>query len=304
MTLFFLPIHFVLHFEWPIVVDTLPLFILRSMLGKELHSMSCIAQQNKCPECMYNKTCAYAFLFETILPSENEITPGRDRASHPFVFSRGAFKTNKKISDYAFTITLLGKAVDYLPYIYASFVQAGKAGIFMERVPFSVTNVSVGKENILIDSGYLDTSIARKAWTYDKTLANKTGEVLIELRSPLRFKHGGTYGEDFTARDFFSCLYRRMKTICLLYGNKEDLIEYQPSESISIIEENLFWQDNNHYSARQKKNMSLGGITGTLKLSGTFSAAEQNLLEFARLFSAGKNTNFGLGQLDFWPRWE
>ena len=27
-------------------------------------------------------------------------------------------------------------------------------------------------------------------------------------------------------------------------------------------------------------------------------------LDFARIANAGKNTNFGLGQLDFWAKWE
>ncbi len=45
-------------------------------------------------------------------------------------------------------------------------------------------------------------------------------------------------------------------------------------------------------------------VTGTFKLAGHFSCVDAGLLDFARIANAGKNTNFGLGQLDFWAKWE
>ena len=54
-------------------------------------------------------------------------------------------------SEYDFTITLFGKACEYLPYIYASFVRAGKNGVFKSRTPFSIIKVCVCEKNILIE---------------------------------------------------------------------------------------------------------------------------------------------------------
>lgn len=304
MTLSYLPVRFSLKFDSPARVDVPPLFVLRSMLGKHLRSMSCIARQNKCPECMYNKTCAYAFLFETILPAQNDVAPGRDRASHPFAFTDGSLRSGDAVSECDFTITLLGKSIDYLPYIYSAFVRAGKNGVFKSRTPFSVTKVCVGGKNILIDSEHIDTSLPADIWNFNEDLPSKNGEVLVDLRSPLRFKYGGKYGTDFTAQDFMNCLFRRMKTLCALYGSLDSELVYKADEEISIADKRLEWKDNKHYSVRQKKEMSLGGVTGSFKLQGAFSTMEQNLLEFSKLFNAGKNTNFGLGQFDFWTRWE
>lgn len=304
MILAYLPISFHLQFDSPVYTDTPPLFILRSMLGKQLRSMCCIAHKNKCPDCMYNKTCAYAFLFETILPVENKIAPGRDRASHPFAFTGGSLFSGDTISEYGFTITLFGKACEYFPYIYAAFVRAGKNGLFKSRTPFSVTKVCVGEKNILIDSEHIDTTTPASFWKFNTDLPSKNGEVLVDLHSPLRFKYGGKYGMGFTGQDFMCCLYRRMQTLCTLYGSLDSELEYVAGKEIEIADKRLDWKDNKHYSARQKKEMSLGGVTGTFKLQGAFSAMEQNLLEFNKLFNAGKNTNFGLGQFDFWTKWE
>lgn len=304
MLITYLPIHFFITFASPAHPDTLPLFILRSMLGKELRSMCCIANKEKCAECMYNQSCAYSFLFETILKQSNEIVPGRDRASHPFAFTGGSLSSGNTISEYDFTITLFGKACEYLPYIYASFVRAGRDGIFKSRTPFSVTKVCVGEKNILIDSEHIDTTTPSSFWKFNTDLPSKNGEVLVDLRSPLRFKYGGKYGMDFTAQDFMNCLFRRMKTLCALYGSLDSELEYVAGKEIELTDRRLEWTDNKHYSARQKKEMSLGGVTGSFKLQGTFTAMEQNLLDFSKLLNAGKNTNFGLGQFDYWTKWE
>lgn len=304
MTISYLPVHFDICFFQRVFFDTPPLFIMRSMLGKNLRSMSCIARQNKCPKCMYNKTCSYAFLFETILSPENDAAPGRDRASHPFAFTDGNLRSVCTISEYDFTITLFGKAIEYLPYIYASFVRTGQSGIFKSRTQFKITQVAVDKKNILIDSDHIDTSIPPKIWTLDSLQENRNGEILVELKTPLRFKYGGKYGTDFSAQDFFKCLYRRARTLCTLYGNADNIPDYIPSEKITIAERKLDWNDLRHYSARQKEEMSLGGALGTFKLSGSFTAMEQNLLEFSRICNVGKNTNFGLGQFDYWEKWE
>ena len=300
----YLPICFHLCFDQVALADNPPLFVLRSVLGKNLRSMCCISHQTKCQECMYNKTCAYSFLFETILSTENDAAPDRDRASHPFAFTGGDIRGGVTISEYDFTIILFGKAVEYLPYIYAAFVRAGMDGLFKSRIPFSITKVCIGGRDILIDSEHIDTSIPPMMWTLDMSQEKRNGEILVELKTLLRFKYGGKYGTDFSEQDFFKCLYRRAKTLCTLYGDCEDMLEYNPTEDMDIIERKLKWLDFRHYSARQKEAMSLGGAVGTIKLAGSFPVMEQNLLEFSRICNAGKNTNFGLGQFDYWTKWE
>lgn len=304
MTLSYLPVRFLLRFASPAVSNIPPLFVLRSVLGKQLHSMCCISRGNKCFECEYNRTCAYAFLFETILAPGNGVVPGRDRASHPFAFTQGLMSVKDGTSEYDFTMTLFGKAVDYLPYVYAAFVRAGKPGLFKDRTSFEVADVSVDGRSILIDTEHLDTSTQAKTWAYNESCLERDGEVLIELKSPLRFKYEGKYGADFSEGQFLACLYRRMRTLCLLYGEANDMPTMTESTHLKISEKSLRWKESEHYSTRQKRAMTLGGVVGTLKLQGRFSTLEQNLLEFGKIFSAGKNTNFGLGQIDFWAKWE
>lgn len=312
----YITVQFSIHFTKPVEADTEPLFIIRSMIGKNLRSISCISRKSTCPECLYNKTCAYSFLFESIIETSNDTLPGRNRASHPYSLSGDLLRNKKEICDYSFKITLFEKAIDFLPYIYAALVRSGKDGLFKSRVTFEVKSVIVGNKNILIEENQLNLNFDVNNFNFcddekacnannDKSLCEK--EVLIELKSPLRFKVQGKYTSNFTASDFFNCLFRRAKTLFMMYENEGEknnnvFEKYKPSPSLEITQKNLTWKDINHYSARQKNAMELGGVIGTFKIKGEFSKFDLDLLEFNKIANAGKNTNFGLGQIDYWLR--
>lgn len=324
----YLQVEFQLRFLESTLADTNPLFILRSVLGKNLWSMFCISKRSSsCADCQFCRTCAYAFLFETILPKENSALPGRNRASHPFsLSSKNQFKNYGSLDEYSFVIRLFGKAVDYLPYIYAAFVRSGQNGLFKSRTQFKIEGVFAHGKNILVDEKHLNLDFETDEWkcsfedcchsesygatqrslaSHDLESANNSEEILVSLKSPLRFKVQGKYTSDFSAADFMNCLFRRAKTLCYLYGEiseEEKNLWKISTDGIEITERNLHWQDERHYSARQKKVMELGGVSGTFEMKGNFTEEERALLDFAEIAGAGKNTNFGLGQVEVWER--
>ena len=305
MNISFLQFEFTLEFLTPAIVDTNPLFVLRSMLGKNLRSMCCISRNSVCTECLYNKNCAYSFIFETILDADNSVLPGRNKGCHPYSLSVKKHERKNPVDSYSFVLTLFGKSVEYLPYIYAAFVRAGNDGIFKRRSRFFIKSVVANGKNILLGENHLDMELEPKKWASGGTEKTENCEILIELNSPLRFRFGGRYGTDFTVQDFMNCLFRRARTLCALYGEiseEEKLMKYIPPEELHFDDKKIRWIDFNHYSARQKNAMELGGSIGTLKMSGNFSEFELSLLELNKIAGAGKHTNFGLGQIDYWKK--
>ena len=313
ISLSYVPVEFNFHFAQNMdeTQATSLAFVLRSVLGYNLRSMACISHKNQCPDCMYYKTCAYSYIFETIISQNNEVHSGTNRASHPFIFSKIDYTTVEKGvgfgTDISFTVTLLGKAISFLPYIYAAFSKAGDNGLFKERIQYEIKDVIINGESILIDKNNLNTDFESCLWKYSpeqkgNPLVEK--EILIELKTPLRFKSNGQYTMDFTSLGFMNCLFRRLKACCVLYGIFEDDFlyngKYLASTDLTIVERNLKWVDSPHYSSRQKNSMELGGLTGTFKMRGPFSEFDLALLDFATIFNAGKNTNFGLGRIDYW----
>jgi len=73
-----------LDFNHAVRVDTYPGFVLRSVLGWQLKRMHCVMRDSPCENCPFSSTCAYAFIFESIIPKTTASLQGRDRASHPF----------------------------------------------------------------------------------------------------------------------------------------------------------------------------------------------------------------------------
>ncbi len=308
----YLKVIFSLRFLEPVFADNNIIFVLRSVLGANLRFLCCVTRQQNCSACMLRHTCAYAYVFETILEKDNTVQPGRDRASHPYVFTACSdIPCGQTVSEYQFGITLLGKAAEYLPYIYMAFVRGSERGMFKARVPFELYSVQTMNGTQLINGVHsFKTDIPCSYWQYpaQSYAKSKTGQVLVELKSPLRFKTNGRYSSVFDAQAFLSCLYRRAKTLCLLYGewnegNSAYLYTVQFA-SVHIAQKALQWQDATHYSRRQNKRMELGGLVGTIILEGMFSPFVQALLDFNCIASAGKNTIFGLGQIAVKPQWK
>ena len=278
--------------------------VIRSILGMNLKSMCCLSKNTDCHNCLYSGTCIYATFFESIISKNNTVLSGRNTASHPFVLS--LFTNEKQSEILKLKLVLFGKYTEYLPYIYGAFVRAGKKGFGKERIPFEVSDITVDETSILETEEKLRTDYSLKKWELNDFNTEKTGEILIRIKTPLRYKAGGNYAHEINVQDFLNCLYRRSKTICGFYGNYDEEKDIFDTENcqLSVIEQSIKWSENNRYSSRQKAEMSLGGMTGDFKLQGKFRQQDRDLIEFARLFGAGKNTNFGLGQIDVWERME
>lgn len=306
MKLFYKKFFLKLRFETPIRFDVEPLFIMRSVLGRQLRSLCCIAHGRACADCEYNRDCVYSLIFETIMAKDNIPVPGRDRASHPWVLAC-ADTGGGELYELGFYLTLLGSYVHYLPYLYGAFERAGRAGILKARIPFSIAQIACEEQGALIPllyDGCLEMEgLSPSFWEAGRAEGELSDhEVRVELISPLRFKSGGRYTSEFDAGAFINCLHRRAHVLCSLYGEGGGERADGAKERLRLSRRDLVWTDAKHYSARQKRVFALGGVKGAFTLSGSFSPYELSLLEAARLFNAGKNTNFGLGQLDYWIR--
>lgn len=294
---------FTLKFAEKISFTVNPIFLIRSVLGYNLKKICCLSRNSVCSECLYNKDCMYSWLFESIISKDNLIVENRDRTSHPYIlFSHKMVSLDTPCDSFTFDFILLGRSIKYLPYIYAALVRAGEAGLDKNRIRFTVESVTVDGCDIIQDSQIIP-DIPGISWSFTEN-SPLSGEILVQLLTPLRFKASGKYTIDFSPQDFFLCLARRFAVLCQLYGEYTGEKYFFPQGNITLENKNLSWIDIKHYSARQKKQMNLGGVTGTFTLKGTFSVKELSLLEFAKTFGAGKNTNFGLGRLDYWIRTE
>ena len=290
---------FEIEFKEEIYFSVYPIFLFRSLLGKELRNLSCLFRSRKCINCDLKYQCAYSKLFETPIPKNNDFLKGRNFAPHPIIlFTDAKYKEkNKKIN---LEVMLIGDDINYLPYIFYSFQKAGELGIERDRVKYQIKNVFIENgKSILENNSQINMDFKVNKWKLElnNNIVEKNKKI-INFVTPLRLKINGNLSNDFKYEDVLKSAFRRVRILEEMYGSVSDISSEFGNILNKTEKNNLHWIDLYHHSSRQKKGMKLGGVVGSMIVDGDFSGFEISLLKFIELFNIGKNISFGLGKVE------
>ena len=118
---------------------------LRGGFGTALRQTVCIEKRTECVICLHRYRCIYSYVFETPVPEEaKEGTRSKDvYVPHPFVIeppldNRQHYGIEDKLD---FHLILVGRAVDYIPYIIFAFEELGRIGIGKDKGKYSIEKV-------------------------------------------------------------------------------------------------------------------------------------------------------------------
>jgi len=293
---------FVLKFEKKVNVDIYPSFLLRSILGKELKTLGCIfMDRSTCEDCPINDRCAYSYIFESIISKDNDIIKGRNRIPHPFII-KSDIDNFKLYDSFDFDIVLLGSAIDYFPYIYQSFIFGGEKGIGKDRIKYTVEKILHNGENLLESSKMVKLPKIKSFWKNESGMtAALERKITIKFISPFRHQKNNIIQKDVSYSAVLTDCLRSILLLSSFYGDEKEFTEekfdFNKFEESKIVSKKLVWKDYSRYSARQERKMSLGGLIGEMTIAGLFSPLELSLLYGGEIFSIGKNTGFGLGNI-------
>lgn len=290
---------FTLQFDHETHLQKFPPFFIRSVIGKELRRVACVFPGRNCIDCSVREKCAYSFLFETPIDKNTPFLRGRNFAPHPFVLSMPPLD-HRRGRQLNMTLTLMGKGREYFPYFYYAIQKSGEEGLFFQRMPFRIADVTVDGASIIKNENTIIARNSEHTWQLNPDLLTAEDHALaIELVTPLRFKKMGKYQKTLNYRELLGAIYYRALLLGSLYGNGADgLPPRLPSLNNQKQERGTFvWQDLKRYSARQKTEIRLGGITGSLFVEGRFTPFEISLLRAGEMFHVGKNAGFGLGKI-------
>ena len=100
---------------------------LRGAFGTVFKETVCVVEHRDCDRCILKLKCAYPYIFDTPIPEDSARMRKYERAPHPFVIDPPLdTSTNYEPgSSLSFGLTLIGKAIDYLPYFIYSFERMG-----------------------------------------------------------------------------------------------------------------------------------------------------------------------------------
>jgi hypothetical protein len=152
---------------------------LRGAFGTAFRRLVCIPQCREARHCPLDGTCPYRIIFEPSPPpgasrlSKNQDIPrpfifrppldvetSGASAAAPAVQSGGAAKTRYNPGEaFDFTLIVVGKAVDYLPYFILAFREVAREGIGLNRAHCELTEVRA--TNPVAESGSAESRATR-----------------------------------------------------------------------------------------------------------------------------------------------
>lgn len=292
---------------------------LRGGFGHVFRKVACVTRGGECPPCLLKGACAYAYIFETPPPADSLILRKYPHAPHPFVLEPPLDATTiyEPGSVLTFSLVLIGKGIDYLPYFIYAFDELGRTGLGRDRARFSLAEVDGestsdgegawqpiyrGDRKVLSNGFRVRTGRDLFNHVHDHDHAN--GHVLpltITLRflTPTRLRFDEALATRLDFHVLIRNLLRRLSALSYFHCGRQLDLDFKGliarAEQITTEKAELRWVDWQRYSNRQKTKIKMGGLVGQASYSGSLGEFLP-FLRLGELVHLGKGTVFGLGQ--------
>ncbi len=287
----------------------LPLYkgsTLRGGFGHALKNILCLHRKQSCEKCSLNKTCVYAYIFENPQSAAGSQQKQTSNLPHPFVIeppleNKLKYQPGELL---IFELILIGRAIDYLPYIIFSFQEFGRAGIGKKRGRFSLAKVTTESGEVIYDretNGIQGQgNIHYGSDFFGQQNMALTKKAAIYFLTPARLKVDGHLTPELDFPTLMRNLLRRISWLAEIHGDRPLEIDYQSLLSraellVKTTFSGLGWKDWERYSLRQNTRMKMGGIIGKITFEGELSEFMPYLM-MGEYLHIGKGTVYGNGK--------
>lgn len=304
--------HFTLaHYEFTLQPENLikmPMYnkgnILRGAFGDSLRKIVCIKQKTYCQDCSLIEKCAYTLIFNPI-----GINPAKRLYNTPrgFIIKPPL----EKIKDYSskqsiqFEMILIGKSINFLPYVIVPIIELGKWGIGINRGRFKLQDIKVlkGSQSESIFEPYSNTIkniqliISGNEITKQAQKIGDCRNLTLHFLTPtrIRFNPTGEKGKSIPIKvpEFHHIIRRlrdRINALSLTYCGKNISINFkelmEKAKKIKTKNVNLKWIELVRTSKSQHIQHDISGFTGDITFGG-------NLKEFLPWIMLGEYVHVG-----------
>ena len=281
---------------------------LRGGFGHAFRKLVCTMGSTDCRDCALNRVCPYSYIFETAPPEDATQLRGYSAVPRPFVIdpleTHGSYRPGKSLE---FLLTLMGCAIDYLPYFLVSFRELGNMGIGRGRGRFQLTQVVAESGADKGESVYsweteivtnLDNAVSYQ--DIHQEITNWPADKLkVRFLTPARITYEGQLTDELPFHVLVQRLMGRISALSYFHCSESLQMDFKDfiaaAAQVETVESDLHWHDWTRYSQRQDSKMKLGGLLGSIAYTGEL----EPFLPFIALgqyVHVGKNATFGLGK--------
>lgn len=287
--------------------------LLRGGLGHALLQVACQLGRRICNlQCPIVHRCAYVYIFQTQRPPQDQVFEGTEDVPHPFVLlppldGKRHYRVGEEL---AFSLVLIGRAIDLFPYVVEAILRMGEAGLGVSRKRCRLEEVESvdgqGWRKVLYRAGQdlLDMDFALVTGKGLQCPTVSSGRLALEFLTPARIKQRGQW---LLPEDFFTIFKALVSRLSLLYhfhctDGAQAFYHFdalkERAKRVTTISQELRWHRRERYTNRQDQKNSIGGFVGRMVFEGDLEEFLPFLLLGEQLH-IGKGTVYGCGKYVF-----
>jgi hypothetical protein len=271
-----------------------------SVVGAALKRLVCTVPPGECAPCPERRHCAYAALFEARAADDDRgpFAPGT-RVPGALWFDPGAWKPTTVpagaplVVDYA-----VAGRVELVPLVDEAIAQAAAVGLGRARVTATVESAAARPGSV---ADAVDGAAGSRGAVPDGLAqgAGAPAAVALELVTPLRLKRGGSYLRALEP----AALARDLAFRAAALGHYHQGLPWpapwraalEEARAARVATAATRWVESVRYSARQGREIVMGGLLGRARLEAVRPAFAA-LLAAGAVIHAGKGASVGLGE--------
>lgn len=284
-------------------------FALRGVFGTVLRELACGSPSTVCTRCTRQIGCPYVYLFETI-PHAGLVDAAKYSSyPRPYVIippldTTTRYRPGDRLS---FEIILIGRAVEFFPFIVATFEEVCRRGFRRKGVPgrFSLKAIESltadDHSRLIYRDGTLNEGGAPVCFSHlHRAWPERNATVKLTFLTPLQLKEQGNLVRKTPPMSLLlEALARRANLLNYLHCGGSFVSSGPFAENSGrnkTLNSNLRWEKLERFSNRQKRRLLQGGLIGEVTYGGETILEYLTLLRLGEIIHLGRSTTFGLGR--------
>lgn len=280
--------------------------MIRGAFGRAFKE-SCCPFPHAGDGCPLGERCPYGYVFETSPPEgAREFAKNRE-VPRPYVFeppedTKMEYAPGERMR---FGFTVVGRAMEYMPYFVYAFSKMGDEGVGRLRARYGLERVVaknplVGAREEVFDGEVVKNRRLPIVWENAAAGALEGERVRLEFLTPTFVKFEGGVSPEAPS---FAALVRnlsiRIPMLCAVHcgevwrGDFGALVER--AREVETVRDETTWVSFRRYSSFRRRSEALEGVVGRVEYAGAVGEFLP-LLQMGQLTHVGKRAVFGLGR--------
>jgi hypothetical protein len=313
----------------------------RGSFGYALKAIACVMPHQDCARCLLVERCIYPRLFEPRANQPDGLLKQQQNAPRPFIFEPplpgqrySASMVNTEIEqatdgnsngqkrlfaeplrlaagdELRFGLTLIGPAIEELPYIVYAVSLMARHGFGAQRTPFVLTEVSAVDGSTTRLKVYTPEMTRIAPHEVRRNLSELVKDRLTQLKqedtlrllflTPTRIRFQKNVQERLRFEQLVKSLSLRLTMLAQTHGTIRLDYDHQAlltqARTVTTQTESLWQQELKRYSNRQEKQVEQNGFMGEAVFTGKAVSELLPLLVAGEFLHVGSGTAFGLGR--------